>query len=37
MLQQWLADQGINGAQIKNAEVTIEDAFIKLLGRRAVG
>jgi ABC-type multidrug transport system ATPase subunit len=37
MLQQWLADQGIDGAQIKNAEVTIEDAFIKLLSRRVVG
>ena len=35
-LQQWLANEGIDNVQIKRAEVTVEDAFIKLMGKGAV-
>ncbi|HTF19424.1 MAG TPA: ABC transporter ATP-binding protein [Chryseolinea sp.] len=34
-LEQWLLDAGIEGLQIRSAQVTVEDVFIKLLGNRA--
>jgi ABC-2 type transport system ATP-binding protein len=33
-LQQWLGNAGVEDIQIRAAEVTVEDAFIKLLGNR---
>ncbi|MGC3944283.1 MAG: ABC transporter ATP-binding protein [Chryseolinea sp.] len=33
-LQHWLNDAGIEGTEVVPAEVTVEDAFIKLLGKK---
>ncbi|MEJ1238243.1 ABC transporter ATP-binding protein [Chryseolinea sp. T2] len=33
-LQRWLSEAGIDGAEIDSAEVTVEDVFIRLLGKR---